>query len=432
MCLPSRCLALSAVILLALGGLGRLLTLRGVVVPVRVAGGSMAETLCGAHFVLRCDDCGFPCRYDADFPPTGGRGVICPNCGFANRQIERAVRWRGDRVLIDRLAYAMGGPQRWDVVAFHSPGRADALAVKRIVGLPGDRISIRGGDVYANDTILRKSLAQLRSMAILVHDSAYRPRSRGGLPRRWQPASVTSGWRFRGGTATFEPSAAGAKGLDWLVYHHWRCVPGPYARSAEYPVLDNYGYNQQMSRQLKQVTDLMLACRMRSTWDGGAVAFSICDGRDRFCMELIPEHNQGRLYRNDELLEAVELPPAGYGREVKIELALCDRQVLFAINSLALIERAYRPTPGSTPASSQPIAIGAAGMSVVIGRAQVLRDVYYLAPNRTRWDWTAPRSLKPDEYFVLGDNAPRSEDSRHWPEPALRRKLLIGKVLRFR
>jgi hypothetical protein len=34
------------------------------------------------------------------------------------------------------------------------------------------------------------------------------------------------------------------------------------------------------------------------------------------------------------------------------------------------------------------------------------------------------------EYFVLGDNVPLSEDSRHWTEPGLPRKLLLGKVLR--
>jgi signal peptidase I len=39
-----------------------------------------------------------------------------------------------------------------------------------------------------------------------------------------------------------------------------------------------------------------------------------------------------------------------------------------------------------------------------------------------------PVRLGPDEYFVLGDNSPISNDSRFWPEgAAVRSKLLLGK-----
>ena len=45
--------------------------------------------------------------------------------------------------------------------------------MKRVVGLPGETIEIRGGDVYVNGAIARKSLAQQREMAVLVHDTAW-------------------------------------------------------------------------------------------------------------------------------------------------------------------------------------------------------------------------------------------------------------------
>jgi signal peptidase I len=333
-------------------------------------------------------------------------------------------------VFIDRLVYWLRSPKRWEVVAFRTPGAEEHLAVKRVAGMPGETVSVRHGDVYIDGKIQRKSLDQLRDTAILVHDDAYRPQRERDFPRRWQAESVGSGWRCRNGITTFQPRLDGPDDLDWITYRHWRCVPGPAPRTEEYAVLDNYGYNQQVSRQLQRVTDLMLVCRLRSTWDAGALGFSIHDGRDRFQVVLLPARNEGRLHRNDSFLEAVKLPAAAYARDVKIELALCDRRVLFAIEQQVLIARAYEPAAGTVEPASRPLGIGATGLSVTIRHLQVFRDVYYLHPKRVGWDWSAPRSLGADEYFVLGDNAPLSEDSRHWTDPGLPRKLLLGKVLR--
>jgi signal peptidase I len=51
----------------------------------------------------------------------------------------------------------------------------------------------------------------------------------------------------------------------------------------------------------------------------------------------------------------------------------------------------------------------------------------YLSAGRHAID--APRRLEVDEYFVLGDNDPKSNDSRHWPDPAVRRPAIIGRKL---
>lgn len=40
-----------------------------------------------------------------------------------------------------------------------------------------------------------------------------------------------------------------------------------------------------------------------------------------------------------------------------------------------------------------------------------------------------PCRLDADEYFVLGDNSPVSDDSRVWPQPGVKRSAIIGKPL---
>ena len=61
-----------------------------------------------------------------------------------------------DRVLANRFIYRIRSPQRGDIVVFRAPPAAARLCqgggiyVKRLIGLPGDRISERGGFVYLN------------------------------------------------------------------------------------------------------------------------------------------------------------------------------------------------------------------------------------------------------------------------------------------
>jgi len=51
----------------------------------------------------------------------------------------------GDRVLVDTSAYHTGGPGRFDVVGLHAPD-ISGLSIRRVVGLPGDRVQIRAVD----------------------------------------------------------------------------------------------------------------------------------------------------------------------------------------------------------------------------------------------------------------------------------------------
>jgi len=55
----------------------------------------------------------------------------------------------GDRVLVDRISWRFSQPERGDIVVFHPPVGGSVL-IKRIIGLPNDEISLRGGFVYIN------------------------------------------------------------------------------------------------------------------------------------------------------------------------------------------------------------------------------------------------------------------------------------------
>lgn len=58
----------------------------------------------------------------------------------------------GDNLLGFRLAYLIDEPERGDVIFFHFPDDETQKYVKRIVGLPGETITILDGKIYINDS----------------------------------------------------------------------------------------------------------------------------------------------------------------------------------------------------------------------------------------------------------------------------------------
>ncbi|MHB8461065.1 MAG: signal peptidase I [Vulcanimicrobiaceae bacterium] len=63
----------------------------------------------------------------------------------------------GEYVVINTVAYRFAGPQRGDIVAFlHRSEGTEQTFIKRVIGLPGDRVSIDRGQVVVNGTPLQE------------------------------------------------------------------------------------------------------------------------------------------------------------------------------------------------------------------------------------------------------------------------------------
>ncbi|MBI5127721.1 signal peptidase I [Candidatus Roizmanbacteria bacterium] len=69
----------------------------------------------------------------------------------------------GDYILTSRITYKFRKLERGDVVVLKSPKNPDIEYIKRVVGLPGDVLIVRNGDVLINDNLLTEKYIAART-----------------------------------------------------------------------------------------------------------------------------------------------------------------------------------------------------------------------------------------------------------------------------
>jgi signal peptidase I len=162
---------------------------------------------------------------------------VVPEAG--NPDLDSQSSYNGDRILVNKYVYTFSEPQRWDVVVFKFPGDAKINYIKRLVGLPGEKLRIYQGDLFVGDKdasqpgdfkIERKPADKVLAMRQLVHDTDYDPAELAAAdwPLRWENTgdSGTNGWKVESAAEgikerqNYRIDATGDH-VSWLRYHHY-------------------------------------------------------------------------------------------------------------------------------------------------------------------------------------------------------------------
>lgn len=208
-----------------------------------ISTGSMAPSLYGYHKRIVCPSCEYvfahgvsfddsvtagSAKGDAELVSEPRKTCACPNCGQHGIDVTNVPRNQGDQLLVHKHAYLFQPPRRWEVVVFRNPNASGEAYVKRIVGLPNERVQVRHGDVYVNGEIERKDPYVQRAIRIPVYEHDFAPRD-----ERWEPRWVShpnAGWseleptddRARENGFQFVPAEGTSDRVsDWLVYRNW-------------------------------------------------------------------------------------------------------------------------------------------------------------------------------------------------------------------
>lgn len=476
----------SVVIAFVLAFLFRTFEAEAFVIPT----GSMAPTLMGRHKDYECPVCGHWYQIsaseevDQDTNRLTGHYVgagTCPMCRYtadlrrSNPQGRNYPSYSGDRILVGKFAYQFAEPRRWDVAVFKYPGNAVTNYIKRIVGLPGETVIIRGGDIYVAaeeddqpPNIARKPPEKVLAMLQLVFDNQYAPSlAARGFPSRWEGAEPPgAAGRFDAvdpdGCLAFQTD--GSKPEEtWLRYLHrvpsfddWQLIGPdgqlpPHRQPEPQFILDFTAYNTHRGNPLEPVRgdvlgshwvgDLALECTVKVLSDTGQVILQLTEGGERFQVRFDVATGQAAL----SIAGKPDWQPKASTRlqgpgTYHVRLANCDDKLYVWIDNRYVefdVPTTYAELGNGepTPADLEPAAVGSRACAMQVTDLKLWRDVYYIAASSVNGmgnvsDYQNGRNsrlhngqhqevfpLQKDQFFMLGDNSLRSKDGRLWSEP---------------
>lgn len=286
----------------------------------------------------------------------------------------------------------LGAPARDDLVLFREPD-TDTVAVKRVAGLPGERVQLLGGDLFVDGHRRQRAVAGPADLVPLI-DAAGAEIGRD-----------------------FNVSAAAAGGDGW---HHEQ--GRAFLRDAP---LDGFRRDGRLVAGTRPAADLGLEADFELLEAASLIELVLVAGPVSFVLSL--GEGQCGLWEDDRLRARAEIPLGV--REGRLFLAKVDQLLYACLDGQPL----FPPQPFE-PIAATPLAdsidgppfeqAGFGGRQVLIRHLRVGRD-RFLDPAGT-FACARELQLREDEYFLLGDNPVDSRDSRHYgPVP---RERLLGRV----
>ena len=447
----------SIVIAFVLAFIFRAFVVEAFVIPT----GSMAPTLYGEHAEFRCSDCGYPFAVGVEASGISGE-PLCPNCFKGQHLSDRVPKYSGDRILVLKYLYDFAEPRRWDVIVFHNPNDPSVNYIKRAVGLPGETIELVDGNVTINGRIVQKTEEAQIALWMLVHDTRYK-----ATRQEWEPRWVIDPpWQGQD-TGFVLDKPLGKDRTSWLAYRH----RGPGGRLEN--ITDPYAYNSGGSSQRlgsQAVTDLCLRTAATAGQAASVVVVEMRAYKDRFRFELTAQGSDQptRIFANDKVIARAPGGVLPVGCAASVLAANVDHKLMLLVggNRVATAAAAAETTPEGDPlyeplrlseaerdrfdnptgeeprAMAAEVRVGARGGPVALAYLRLDRDVYYLSRDPTGRELVPgnategnPFTTHAGEYFVCGDNSPKSFDSRLWPSPdhpdlrpVVPRRNLVGKA----
>jgi len=464
----------------------------------RIPTGSMADTLKGAHFRLRCRQCGYEYehgfvpnnyfdrngrRLPEDTVPSGNAPLAitrCPSCGrypskllcracgheYDSRVAARRNGLRnntgpdsqravpssrcprcsrnlmtaeampvanGDRILVLKCIYQFIEPKRWDVIVFKNPPEPAINYIKRLIGLPGEKVQIIDGDIYIDDKIARKPAKIQKELWMPVYNNDYQPVRPGDDSFNghiWAQPFRNDGdskWVTTNSNSPiiFRLDSPGGQ-INSMVYD--TSIGNDFKATYAYDDIDGYGY-------MPICSDLMVRFDCRAADSQGHIGIALSKYETTYRAEVLFSTGTMIVTKQEKGEDPVELIGVSIkhprmNEQTLVKFANVDHQLIFEYGGTKWTHDLGRDPEDVGPIQEdiEPrVEIFGSGR-LTLSHIAIFRDIHYTEAKFSsksdggRATKDSPFILEKDQFFVLGDNSPNSEDGRWWDRPGLANK----------
>jgi signal peptidase I len=368
--------------------------------------------------------------------------VRCHHCALRYRWFfEASDLLPGHKILVNKASYSVSEPERWDVIVFKFNRQRNYI--KRLVGMPGERIEVVNGDIEIDGEIERKPDRVQEDLWFPVHDS--RLVERGIVEGPWSASDPAS--------FTRDPEDSSI--------HAFNSLDGAAHLRYVRPIVNDYSYNGakydfpqgSAIRDFRARVDLRVNAIDRER--APAFMIDLRNGEVVYRLELPLDGAAGRVVRLPRrLADLPSLPdeeqlapggpldgwsifatlPEGSGldtrRRHELEFALADRQLRVRIDGDLLLELPTdirdRERGAGGPRAEEAVRFGSiTGNDITLRahhcggrmeRIRIDRDIHYTNDLSSQYKYAVrgPYEIGEGRYFAMGDNSPSSLDSRAW------------------
>lgn len=267
--------------------------------------------------------------------------------------------------------------------------------IKRLIGLPEEKLRIVNGDIYINDKIERKPEKVQESLWVPVFNSNYPAKQE--IVQNWEMKDEF--WDVSAKQLQLQ-LPEGAEQRSYITFKR--------------KITDFTVYNNGITDAING--DIMIKFDVSASGNNGGISIILQENEKEIEAFVSTEAGKKKSYLkvSGSIVKSDAEVFIESGKEYSIEFSNVDNKITLKLNDSVVFSHTYNTDLSSFKDYTKfsELKFGGENIAAVFKNISIFRDIYY--SDAGEWGTLKPIEIGNNEYFFLGDNSRNSNDSRFW------------------